>query len=149
MALIISTIVVHDQIVYMQNKDLGFEHERIVTLPFFLKDRALWERIGAIKNEIVAIPNVQSVTACHHRPGEATIDFMTVKPDGGPPDGYKLTWEGIDVDFLETFQVKLARGRNITAGGTRQITENVWEVDVLINETGARMIGWSPLSLDV
>lgn len=141
-ALIIGTVVIHDQIVYMQNKDLGFERERMIALPFFLKDRALWTQIDAIKSQITSVPNVESVTATHHRPGEATVDFMTVKPAGGPPDGYKLTWEGIDEDFLKTFDIELVHGQNITMNGRRQTGERQWEIDVLINQRAANLIGW-------
>ena len=139
-ALIIGTIVVHNQIVYIQNKDLGFEKERIITLPFFLRDRAMWEKIDAIKTEITNIAGVESATAVHHRPGQGESNFSTVRSQDGSPEGHKMTWGGIDEDF----RIDLVGGQNISRNDFRTISETERETSVLLNETAAKLVGWTP-----
>jgi putative ABC transport system permease protein len=144
MALIISTLVLHHQILYVQNKDLGFKRERVIIMPFFLRNPGLWSQQSAIRDEILRVPGVESASVCHHRPGEGTIDFRKVHKDGGSPDGYKVVWTGIDSHFLETFDVDLVYGRNIALDDRWTEPDGRWGINILINETGARAVGWTP-----
>jgi putative ABC transport system permease protein len=138
-ALIVTTLVVNDQIVYLQNKDLGYETDRIVSLPFFAEDRNLWTQQTAIRASIANIPNVESasVSGTFH-----SGDFRTVSVEGGPEEEHRFIWSAIDEHTLATFKVDLLHGRNVTV--KQKLDPDPYEWGVLINETAAKRIGWKP-----
>lgn len=128
---------------FVQNKDLGFEEDHIVSMPYFLRDASVLENKATIRKEIARLPGVESASVCHHRPGESTVDFITVRSQGQEAE-HKFVWTGIDRHFLSTFKVDLVSGQNVGQGAWRRLPGGDLEIDVLINETGARTIGWSP-----
>lgn len=138
-ALIITTIVLNDQIVYIQNKDLGFERDRIVALPFFTEEQSLWTQQAAIRTEIENLPNVESASVANKIYGGT---FRSAYVDGSPAEKHKFLWTAIDEHALTTFDLDLLHGRNLKVRESLQPDPYAW--DVLINETGARTIGWSP-----
>ena len=141
--LIITTLVVYSQLAFVRSKELGFEKEHTVILPFFLKDRGLRPQAKTILNELRAQPGVLKASAFHMTPGQIGPDRRILHAEGHGDATFKLYWNGIDDSYLDLFGLSIASGRNLIGmPAFRQIDENKWEGSALINETAARELGW-------
>ena len=115
-ALIICTIVIFNQQNYIQNKNLGFNKEQIVTFPVqgLLNSHKRGPKdvdtLNRFRHELLKYPSIQSVTASSSVPGKEHIEFRV-----SALDEEKL-WLAIavDYDFLETYEVELITGRNFS-----------------------------------
>ena len=68
MILITCSIIIYNQLNYMQHKDLGFDQEEVIVLPIKNLD-AINPKFEEIRNELLRIPNVKSVSAASNVPG--------------------------------------------------------------------------------
>jgi putative ABC transport system permease protein len=136
-AFISGTMVVHSQLDYIQNKDPGFTREQIVTLP--VRDsESFSNQYAAFKRALLQHSGVLSVTASMGLPGTWIPEnaFHPESPATGESIMYR--WLGVDRDFLETFEIELATGRDFSAVFGTDSTEAF-----LLNETAVRTLGWS------
>ena len=141
--LIITTLVVYSQLTFMRSKELGFQKEHTVILPFFLRDRGLRPKVGAILNEFRAQPSVLNASAFHTPPGQIGPDRRILHAEGHGDATFKLYWNGIDHNYLDLFGLSIASGRSLVGmPAFRRIDENRVETFALINETAARELGW-------
>lgn len=141
--LIITTLVVYHQLAFVRSKELGFEKEHIVMLPFFLRDRGLRPTVNTILNETLAQPGVLQASAFHTQPGRTPVDRRILRAEGRGDAKIKLYWNGIDDNYLDLFGLTIVSGRNLVGMPEyREIGENRWEEFALINETAAREVGW-------
>ena len=141
--LIITTLVVHSQLTFVRSKELGFEKEHTVMMPFFLRDRGLRPKAEAIVNVFRAQPSVLKASAFHTPPGQIAPDRRIMHAEGHGDATFKLYWNGIDDSYLDLFGLSIASGRSLVGmPNFRQIDENKWEGSALINETAAQELGW-------
>ena len=141
--LIITTLVVYSQLSFVRTKELGFEKEHTVILPFFLKDRGLRPQAETILNELRAQPGVLKASAFHLTPGQIAVDRRILRAEGHGDATFKLYWNSIDDSYLDLFGLSITLGKSLVGMPPfRRIDENKWEVSALINETAARELGW-------
>ena len=141
--LIITTLVVYSQLTFVRTKELGFEKEYTVILPFFLRDRGLRPQAETILNEFRAQPSVLNASAFHTPPGQIGLNRRILRAEGHGDKTFKLYWNGIDDNYLDLFGLSIASGRSLVGmPAFRRIDENRVETFALINETAARELGW-------
>jgi putative ABC transport system permease protein len=89
-----------------------------------------------IKTEFAKIPGIKSVSVTSRVPGEwKVIPKVKVKVPGKfSTHGEDVFYVAVDDQFLKTFEVKLAAGRNFSAA----IGDSS---SILLNETAAKMLG--------
>ena len=142
--LIITTLVVYSQLSFVRTKELGFEKEHTVILPFFLKDRGLRPQAETILNELRAQPGVLKASAFHLTPGQIAVDRRILRAEGHGDATFKLYWNSIDDSYLDLFGLSIASGKDLIGMPFfRIIDENKAETFALINETAAQMLGWN------
>ena len=109
MILISGTLVVYNQMEYMQTKRLGFEKENVLVL----------ERLGSLdnpeqfKNAVLNIPSVSEAAGTSAMPGTGYFFGAQFRAPGNPE---VLTTKSIAVDdlYLETMGIELAEGRTFS-----------------------------------
>jgi putative ABC transport system permease protein len=108
MILIVGTIIMFRQISFMLDKDLGFNKENILVIS---RASALKSQVLSFKNSLQKIPGVLSVTASTAVPGHNNNNngYMIF---GRPDETFLLQTNWVDYDFLETFRINIADGRN-------------------------------------
>lgn len=110
--MIVSTIIVIDQLNYIKNKDLGFNKEHIIQVS--LPDGNAMNFYDEMKQELLSQSNILGVTASGHRIGN---DFhqrgFKVKTDSGV-SFYAPASLYVDHDYLEVFGIELVQGRNFS-----------------------------------
>jgi putative ABC transport system permease protein len=130
--LIVGTAVIFSQVRFMKTKSLGFDREHLLYLPI---EGAVAANIDGFKQELLGIPGVRSVTATTHSPTGIYTNGQGLQWEGRDPNVDPLvTFFGVDPDFLETFQMSLARGETFRPG------PRAAAFDVIINERFAAII---------
>jgi putative ABC transport system permease protein len=130
--MIIGTIVVFQQVRYLNHTDLGFDKDLLLVIDVNTgKARSNFE---AVKAEMSKIPAVSGVSVTSRVPGEwKTFRTVKVRQSGQTSEPRETYMFGADKDFMGTFGIKLLRGRNFNAVSDSN--------SIMINETAARMLG--------
>jgi len=134
--LIISTIIVHNQLDFMQNQQLGFnkDHHLVIDYQF---DQRINEHPDLVKQQLGAIPGVNSVSLSSGVPGTPNNMFSIAIADANNVPQEALTdIYSVDSDFLKQFGIKVIAGRNFN----RQLAHD--ENSMLINEAMVKKLGF-------
>ena len=133
--IIIGMLVVSDQLEFMKNKDIGFIRDSIVNIR--LQDPVLIANYEALKNELEAIPEIQSLATSSSMPGLG-YGRTVVQPQGTDPDDlWIMSVVNMDANYLATMNMKLLQGRGYSEDIASDVTASV-----LINASAARAMGW-------
>ena len=132
--MIIGTVVVLDQLEYMQNKHLGFDKENVVIVR--LPDAEAIKGYTAFKNAVLQYPEILNASTSTSVPGgQPSLNLVT--PEGVPEDQspvYQVIWS--DYDFIETLGVEMVSGRTFSREFGADSTA------CLINMATVRSLGW-------
>lgn len=129
--LIISTLMVFQQLKFVQQQNLGFDKENIMTL---LHTMNLAKNGEAFKNDLKQYPEIESVTFVNRMP--PNIDWNSTFRIVDTGQEHLLTVYMTDHDALETMGYQLADGRFFS----RDFKTD--SAACLINEAAFRQIGW-------
>ena len=136
--LIISTQVVKNQLVFIQNKDIGYTKDQIVVLR--LRDREIMHNIDRIKTELMKNNQVLAVSGSNYLPNNIT-SFNRFPWPNSPDDSLLTIYTAyVDYDFIDLYGLKLSQGRNFS----KEFGSDPQEA-VLINETAAKALGLEKL----
>jgi putative ABC transport system permease protein len=110
--LIIGTLVVYKQMVYMKTKALGYDKEQVLYIP--LRGPTV-RTYGALRQELRKEPGVLAVAAATHLPCSIGSNSSGVGWEGKDPRQVVLvSMCGVDYDFLDVMKIELAEGRNFS-----------------------------------
>lgn len=135
--MLISTLVVFDQLTYMRNKDLGFDKERVVKLT--LSERGLRQKADVLVQRLKQSSEVAGVGTSTSVPGEGVGKLLLKVEDN---EG-KLVDRGIDLfnadfDFVKTMGMDIVQGRDFSRDVSSDTT-----YAVLVNEAMVKRMAWS------
>lgn len=137
LVLIISTLIVYQQMDYARTKKLGFDKEHVVVLQ--VTDPNAADQYPAYRDAILQDPNVLNVSASLSTPG-GLQNQATVRPEGAPEEAtYQVYTYFSDFHFAETLGLEVVAGRSLDPAFSTDSTQAI-----LINETAARTFGWTP-----
>lgn len=133
--MIVSTLVVFNQMNYVRNKRLGFNQEHLVVVD--INSGAARSNFQTIKTEFARHNDVRSVSVSSRVPGEwKSLQEIEALPAGASEaEARTMIFLGVDSDFLRTFEIELLTGRNFLPDRSTDTTA------VLLNETAAGMLG--------
>jgi len=129
--LIIATLVVYDQLRFMNKVDLGFNKENILNL---LHTRNLEDKADVFKKEVLTIPGVISASYGNSLPPK--INWESVTNIKGDKKNYLLGIYEMDYDHLNMLGLEMATGRFFSP----QYNDSS---SVILNETAMRKLGLS------
>lgn len=112
--LIISTVIVFEQLRFMQNKSLGFDRDHVVTLNY---TNGLSERFDAFRTELLASSVIKDVGRSSRIPTGRLLDAMGSqirRGDSLAPSGADIKMVRADDGFVSTYGVKMIAGRNLS-----------------------------------
>ncbi|MFC1725378.1 ABC transporter permease [candidate division KSB1 bacterium] len=133
--LIIGTGIISKQLNLLKTRDLGFNKENIVVIPF--SGNEIRQSLETIKKELKKNPGVINVAAASVIPGEGA-PINSKRPEGLQENESKLMAElHVDHDYIPALDVKIIEGRNFSPEFASDISESV-----IINETAAEEFGW-------
>lgn len=136
-ALIIATIVISEQLSYMQSKKLGYDKEQVLFLP---DARLLGKDQQAFKQQVQQESRVAYVSMSRSVPGGNIMDGTEVYPKNENSNGTEIhaNISHVDYDYLRTLGIQLLRGRNFSPEYSTDSSSAI-----IINEAAVRQLGWN------
>ncbi len=133
-ALIVSTLIVFNQMQYMKQKDLGFQKDNLIYLPI---RGELSEKFFEFKCELLKIPGIRNVTRCSSKLTQIGYVASGLNWEGRAEDDDPIfSFEGVDYDYFETCRMELVEGR----GFSQEFSDD--EQNYVLNESAIRRIGY-------
>ena len=144
--LIISTMVVSDQMKFIRDKNLGFNKENLLVID--INNGAVRPVFRTMKSELAQIPGVESVAVASRVPGEwKNIDRVGVSlysSDGSMKDSTEFYYMSFDPDMLTTFNFDLISGEFFEGNDASDSTK------IMLNQSAAKALGFeNPLGEQV
>ncbi|AFD05405.1 ABC-type antimicrobial peptide transport system, permease component [Solitalea canadensis DSM 3403] len=108
--LIVSSVVIYNQMDFMREKDLGFEKEQQIVVP--LRSSTAKKMYASLKEEVGRDPHVVSAGGCYFYPGIMNASDMRLYPEGKTIEDARLVFMNyIDDSYLKTLQIKPVAGQ--------------------------------------
>ncbi|MCP4726623.1 MAG: FtsX-like permease family protein, partial [bacterium] len=135
--LIISSLVINNQLRYLRNKETGYVKDRIVTIS--LRDSSLIERKEALENELLSNPNIASISASTQLPNDINWQYRIHYP--GMQDDFFMAMNFCvaDNDFIDLYGLDIKEGRRFSDDFPSDK-----EGSFILNEAAVNALGWDP-----
>lgn len=141
---VISTLLMGDQINFMQTKDLGFNKDNVIVIP--MRDTTVRNRIDLIKAELLQNPNFIGVTdalgvGISGNVGNSLLGAgkQLLSMDGPDTLLIQETVSRLNIGkgYVEAMKMEMAAGRDFDENKPTDITRGV-----LVNEALVKKMGW-------
>ncbi len=137
-ALIVATLVVYQQLNFMQNKKLGYDKDQVLLIQ---DTHMLRNNEKTFKEQLLKDSRVINATVSRQVPGQNAMDGTQAYPkDKTETDNRTEIHINIyhtDYDYLATLGIELVQGRNFSLDFPSDSS------GILINETAAKEFGWT------
>jgi len=132
--LIVGTLVIYNQLNYIQSRDLGYDRNQVLIVQnsFELNNQA-----GTFKQEVKQLPGVVNATMTGFLPTSNQKNTSIFFKDAAFDQKKALfpqTWE-VDEDYVNTLGMKMASGRSFSS---QMLTDSS---GIIINEAAAKFLG--------
>jgi putative ABC transport system permease protein len=127
--LIVSTLIISDQINFIQTKDVGFDKDQMMIID--INSRGSRSQFQTMKTEFSRLAGVEAVAVSSNIPGEWKIieEIYTRKTDiSSGADSLQTYFMGFDEDMLNTYKLQMVAGNYFS--GSESDSSNV-----LLNES--------------
>ena len=133
-ALIISTILISNQMKYIKNKDLGYNKHHLL---YVHMNRNMIRNYETLKQQLLAEPTIASVTTSRVLPIYACPSFTLDQWEGKSDDrSLSLHFIGVGFDFLETMGIETVDGRSFNKDFASDTINSI-----VINQEAVKQIG--------
>jgi len=132
--LIVGTLVIHNQLNYIQSKDLGYNRNQVLIVQNAFE---LGNQAQTFKQEVKQIPGVEDATLTGYLPTANQKNTSIFFKDASFDQKKALfpqTWE-VDEDYIKTLDMKMAAGRSFSS--EMQTDSSA----IIINEAAAKFLG--------
>jgi putative ABC transport system permease protein len=140
-ALIAGTLIVYNQLQFMQNRDLGVDIDQVLVInaPGVTDTSTYVSQLRSFKSEVQRHPNVQSFTASSEVPGNLIYWTNGAKRIGGDQELPSIVMYrmGIDHDFFNTYKNKVLAGRVFSEDFTADTS------NVILNRKAIEVLGFN------
>ncbi|GAB3809193.1 ABC transporter permease [Spirosoma humi] len=134
-SMIIGTLVVYQQLHFIQNKKVGFDKDQVLIIH---DTYSLGDKADALKAELAKLSSVRNVTLAGYLPAGASnqaTDGFQLKNGAGESVTYREQSYYIDANYVPTLGIGIAQGRNFSKAFSDSTA-------VLINQAAVRQFGW-------
>lgn len=138
--MITGTLVIYQQINYMKEANLGFDHKNLMVIE--VQDTAFRKKTEKFKEELLVNPSIEATSMSNGIPGgRNSIIVMRCEKENKMQE-YALNLIPCDYDFPGLLKLKFIEGRNFNKEmGTDQ------REAVIVNESTVRALGWGKNAL--
>lgn len=140
--LVVSVLLLNQQVNYMKNKEIGFDRQHMVTLGRL--SPAIQDSYPTLKEELLQDPSILAVTASMVTPGLAR-GTITVRKKGDDPATSVRIYENLVHDnYTETYGMHILEGEVFHPRMSADITQ------VILNQSAVRQLGLeNPISQEI
>lgn len=135
--LIICTTVVYNQIRHIQDFKLGYTKEQLILLPA-TGDSTTYE---SMRQQLVQQTGIVDVARSSRIPTGRLLDgqeAFVMRGSELQPSGMMIKGLAIDEQFIPTYQIEMAAGRNLSRAHPTDRTDGF-----ILNESAVSMLGWN------
>lgn len=141
--LIVCTLLVNNQLSYIQDKKLGYSKDHVLVLP---ADRQVNEEIRALKSEFRQNADVKQVARAYESPTVIGGGYSMRRLDKSQQPYKSVTALPIDEDFAKTMNLRIIAGRDLTANDLERATipgsDSLRHFHFILNESAVKEMGW-------
>jgi len=135
--LMISTAVVYSQMKYIQDYKLGYSKDQVILLSPPSDSTTNYEVISQELKENSAILEVGRSSRIPSGRLLDSWEAYVMKGDSMAPSDISIKSLSVDEDFIPTYKIEMAAGRNFSKTFGTDKTEGF-----ILNETATRLLGW-------
>ncbi len=134
--LIVGVLTVYKQMRFIQTRSLGFDKENVVIIP--VRSQQIAQNYGAFRNELKQNPQIISASASSEVPADSHYSNSYVNPPESDEPISMILFSS-DYDYVETYRMEVIAGRAFS----RDFSTDT-EGTIMLNESAAQRIGWTP-----
>ena len=137
--MIIGILIIIRQLDYIKNRNLGFNKEQMVVMPFFgnRRDEETAGRFDALRNKISQNPSVVSASFSIDVPG-GDMGFDAFLPEGkSSEETLRAMRYWVGYNFVKTYGMEIIKGRDFSQSFSTDADQAL-----IINEKAATVLGW-------
>jgi putative ABC transport system permease protein len=141
--LIIGTLIIFNQLHYIQNAKLGFDKEHVLILN---KADLLGDQAEVLKNEMLGYPQFVNATVTGFLPVPSGRRYISLLPEGETDSkkGLPISMWPVDYDYIDTLGMKIVEGRNFS----RELSTD--STAAIVNQKAVKHFGFdSPLGKEL
>ncbi len=134
--MLISTLVVYDQLSFLRKKDLGFDKNHVLRVE--VPNGELRERLGVFRNSLMQQPGIVNVASASSTPGDGVGKIIfEVESNDGEMLEKGIDFYNADYDYISTMEMTIIDGRDFS----RDILSDTIAA-VLVNEAMVDRMAW-------
>lgn len=135
--MVISTVIVYDQLNFLVKKELGFSKDQVVRIA--IDDGGMRKLLPVFKDALSTLPDVLHFSTAMSTPGEnVKKSILHVEDNEGNMNERPTDWFMADYDFVDAMEMKIVKGRNFS----RDILSDTMHA-ALVNEAMVRRMNWT------
>ena len=143
--LMISTMVILQQLSYIRNKKLGYDKDHVLVLP---ASDEIHTRYDAVKAAVKQIPQVVDAGGASGTPVYVGwTDGLSAVTETGNKN-FTVKAIPCDADFVKTLGMQLVAGEQFTPGDAHLMTipdtSKNFRYTFILNESAVKALGWTP-----
>ncbi len=143
---VISTFAMRSQLEFLRTRDLGFDEEHVVAVPYPEEKDSQW--LDILKTELLKNPNLVSASGCTSYPGGRFFmeyPFEIKDVDSGESEMIPSIFETVDESYISTLSIEISEGRNFSKEFSTDFNEAV-----IVNEKFVESAGLeSPIGIEL
>ncbi len=143
--LIVCTIIIRNQLSYIQNKNLGYDRNHVLMLTIGWGTD--YSQMKTLKQELKKHPQVKEVSRCANGPVSIFSGYSMRLPTMPETEVIAVNANPVDEGFVKASGLQLIAGRDFSEQDIEAVTPEEWEdkkFHYIINESAAQKFGWTP-----
>jgi putative ABC transport system permease protein len=135
--LVVGTLVVFQQLYFMQTQELGFKKEHSMVIDFQF-DANVKKHQETIKDQLASLPGVAATSVSSCIPGRSNHELDTeIENVDGVYQASRMDAYFVDDDFLHQYEIEIIAGRPFSSYVASDATEAM-----IVNEAAVRWLGY-------
>ncbi|MEL7427612.1 MAG: ABC transporter permease, partial [Bacteroidota bacterium] len=131
-----SSIIIYQQLQFIQEKNLGYERDHIVFIPYM--DQVVMDKIPTLRTELLKHPGIEKMALASQVPLQTENQGIADEWEGNTEKAELPIYRNwVDYEYLDLFGMELVAGRNFSPERPIDATESY-----LLNQAAVRAIGW-------
>ena len=135
--MLIGTLVIHSQMQFIRNKDLGFDKEQLMLINFrSSEDREKWD---VLRNELLQNVHIAGAASASSSPGDGfPTNSLPIETEEGAMENRSIFHYEVDYDYFAALGIDIVEGRNFSLDHPTDSSQAV-----LVNEAMVRRMNWT------
>ncbi|MFN8348376.1 MAG: ABC transporter permease [Spirosomataceae bacterium] len=139
--LMIGIVVIHSQMTFIKNKNLGYDKEALLNLKVNGEIEVI-QKFESFKHQLLENPSIKNITTSNSiLVGSMGNNGMTTMDKTGKPIRSNIYRLKVDYDFIRTLGMKVAAGRNFSLNFPNDIPTDSTQ-NYILNEAAVKAFGW-------